>query len=395
MRLCEPDIKKFNQYLYKFIWNRHYLAAKAPERIKRETVNKPIKHGGLGMLDISELDASLKLRALGRLGSSKHPMLSILRTFVRTNFFFPETNLSLDGVISQGVELLKKDRQSLWIDENLYSNRFFVDKIKRTKLTQALSANGRNSLINLYLRNQNKLQIGDLTPTDLQSLARFLHPSLVTAATRTITLNPGQIDEMNMAYYDGVKFTTLSKLTSKQIRTCRSDLDPACITKIGPILTPCESINLFGTLAKLTNTRHKDILLRLMHGELYSKERLHRYGLVAQPLCPRCNQIETLKHKYIECDYVAEIWRRTLLFTNQLRLQTNPESLESKILSSSEPKLAILTVHAEIILEIRRLKDEASYLTLPKILATKAVERVSRRENNLTIKRELNTLLSS
>ena len=34
--LQESDYKKLNALLYKFIWNRHYLAAKAPERIKRE-----------------------------------------------------------------------------------------------------------------------------------------------------------------------------------------------------------------------------------------------------------------------------------------------------------------------------------------------------------------------
>ena len=33
--LLEAHFKKINCILYKFIWNRHYLAAKAPERIRR------------------------------------------------------------------------------------------------------------------------------------------------------------------------------------------------------------------------------------------------------------------------------------------------------------------------------------------------------------------------
>ena len=33
--LLEAHFKKINGVLYKFIWNRHYLAAKAPERIRR------------------------------------------------------------------------------------------------------------------------------------------------------------------------------------------------------------------------------------------------------------------------------------------------------------------------------------------------------------------------
>ena len=394
MQLSDTDFKKFNQLLYKFIWNRHYLAAKAPERLRRDIVNKPMKQGGLGMLDISELDASLKLKALGRLETSKHPMLSILRTFVRTNFFYPGSGTNLDCILCSGLNLLKADRLALWAQNNLRSNRYFIAKLREIKLSQALSENGRNSLAYLYLRNQNKVLMRDLTRNDLQSLTHFLNPNLVDAVTETLNLNPGQLIDVPMAYYDGVKFSTLSKLTSKQIRTCRSQLDPACVLKLGPILTPLESINLFGTLTKLSNTRHKDILLRLIHGELYSKERLHRYGLVAVPFCPRCNQVETLKHKYLECGYVKEIWRRTLNITDKLKNQVRQEPLENKVINISEPKPPILTIHAEIILEIRRLKDDAPYQLLPKILVSKAVERVSRRENNWRIKRELSALLS-
>ena len=38
--LNDNHIKMLNSVLYKFIWNRHYLAAKAPERVKREIVEK-------------------------------------------------------------------------------------------------------------------------------------------------------------------------------------------------------------------------------------------------------------------------------------------------------------------------------------------------------------------
>ena len=52
--------KKKNHLLYKVIWNRHYLAAKAPERVKREYTNTPVSLGGLGMLDVVDLDKGLK-----------------------------------------------------------------------------------------------------------------------------------------------------------------------------------------------------------------------------------------------------------------------------------------------------------------------------------------------
>ena len=77
--LAPNDYKTINSMLYKFIWNRHYLAAKAPEQRKREIVNKQVKYGGFGKLDVSELDSSLKSKAIGRLIQSKHPFLSLIK----------------------------------------------------------------------------------------------------------------------------------------------------------------------------------------------------------------------------------------------------------------------------------------------------------------------------
>ena len=79
MVLKDVDFKRLNSLLYKFIWNRHFGAAKAPDRIKREIINTPIKFGGFGMLDIQQLDRSLKLRMLSRVLSSSHPFLESIK----------------------------------------------------------------------------------------------------------------------------------------------------------------------------------------------------------------------------------------------------------------------------------------------------------------------------
>ena len=106
MLLENDHIKKLNLIVYKFIWNRHFIAAKAPERVKREIVNTPVNLGGYGMIDIASLDESLKLRALGRLLSTTHPyMLSIKGGLDFRNFFDPKDNLGLDGVAQKGIEI--------------------------------------------------------------------------------------------------------------------------------------------------------------------------------------------------------------------------------------------------------------------------------------------------
>ena len=97
-----------NALLYKLNWNKNYLAAKAPERIEQIIVNKPIKLEGLGMINIRELDDSLKLRALGRLIGTNHPFLALLKNITNIEQFFnPKTNIKLEEVAVRGIELLK------------------------------------------------------------------------------------------------------------------------------------------------------------------------------------------------------------------------------------------------------------------------------------------------
>ena len=397
LNVNETDYKKWNALLYKFVWNRHYLAAKAPERIKRDITNKSIKLGGLGMLDIRALDEGLKLRALGRLKGSQHPFLKLLGGKLdESDFFFPKFELKLESVLSEGVQLLRNDRQKLWGKESVESNGGYLAALKQIKLTNAVSATGKNSLAYFALRLRGKSKLSELNVAELTSIRRFVPTNLAETIDRVaplLRLVLPIFPNDSIMYYNGSTFVNLAGLSSKGIREVRQENVPICLMKIGLVLTPNEALNLFNTVNKLTCTRSKDILLRLIHGELYSKDRLYRYQLTDTPECPRCNLRETLVHKFIECDYVKEIWRRTLQLTNKLRINNGNETLLEKIMSSSEPNLGILTVHAEVLSRIRSLDPEANVLTLPIIIAKNAIARVRRRERNQVIKGALENLL--
>ena len=101
MALDKSDFKKINEIVYKFIWNKNFSASKAPERIKREIVQTPIKLGGYGMLDISELDDGLKLKSLGRLLETKHPALVLIKNKLDlSDFFFPKIDGKIDSIFN-------------------------------------------------------------------------------------------------------------------------------------------------------------------------------------------------------------------------------------------------------------------------------------------------------
>ena len=394
MCLDQSDYKIFNALLYKFIWNRNYAAAKAPERIRREIMNKPTKLGGFGMLDISELDNSLKLKALGRLEGTNHPMLKLLKqTLDFTNFFYPTQTVVAEDVMRQGLKLFGEDRRGMWGERNLYSNRIFVQAIKNLKIKLALSPNGRQSLSYFNIRLRGKTKLAELSAQEIRSLSPFMNPNLTVAAIETIQINPGNLDPTSdFLYYNGRALTPIAKLTSKTIRNLRADKDPICVLKAGPVLTPNEARTWAFNASKLTSTRLKDLVLRLSHGELYYRERLFRYNLIENPLCLRCGEIETLMHKYVTCSYIAAIWRAV----TKLTMPTiNPHQVPIEtVLCTREPDLTKLTIHAEIILRIRLLKPELNYSIHPRIIAKKAIEHLLKKEKNEAIKNELKDLLN-
>ena len=153
MCLKSEDFKLLILLLYKFIWNKNYQAAKAPERIRREIVNKPVKLGGLGMLDIKLLDESLKLKALGRLLETDHPYLKLVRNkLVLDDFFNPNLTTKIDEMAQRGVKLLSLDRNLLLKRETLDGQANFIRALKSIQVRRILGRNGVNSLAWFNLR---------------------------------------------------------------------------------------------------------------------------------------------------------------------------------------------------------------------------------------------------
>lgn len=225
----------------------------------------------------------------------------------------------------------------------------------------------------------------------------FLDPNLLQRVTASISLNLPSENLISDSILVAGKFKTLKNLTSKEIRLATTDNSPVLVYKTGTSLTHAQSLTWAHAVSKLTSTKHKDIILRLAHGELYSRERLARRGLIDDPTCPRCNELETLQHKFFDCPYTAEIWRRTMEITDKLKLTIDPnESLIDRALCTNNPNLAALTVHAEIITRIRQLKaEDANLLLLPKLLVKNSIQNICKKEQNRDTKALLNSILGN
>ena len=156
--LNAKHLVKLNNLFYKFIWNRHYLTSRAPERIKREIVNTPVKFVNLGMHDLSMLNKGLKLRA-------SHPL--ILKSFDKidlTDLFFPKSLCKVDKVINAGLYLFKEARLRLIGIEAIAMNSNYIVHLRSTQIDNVVNWIGKGSLAYFYINRLGKAKIGIRTP---------------------------------------------------------------------------------------------------------------------------------------------------------------------------------------------------------------------------------------
>ena len=396
LRFDKVHYKEINYLLYKFIWNRHYLAAKAPERIKRNIVNTPIKLGGFGMLDVEELDNSLKLKALGRLLISKHPFIKILKAEVNlVNYFEPRIGTSIDPVSMKAIELLEQDRSKLWQNEKLSTNKNFISTIREQKLTSIVSRRGQLGLAYFIIRGRGARLVKDLTRADLEDLRHHVDENKIKLLRLAVSLRtPTPALDFSRSYILTDRPKLMDLCSSKEIRNHRVNLTPVTGLKIGINLTIQESVNWGLKVSKLTSTQHKSLILRVAHGDIYTKDKLNRFGLIDSNKCPRCDEVETLHHKFVTCIYTQRIWQALSRHHTRI-LGDYPSSnhdISLALGTFNNSNLTYLTLVAEILQIISRLKDEPTYLILPKKVISIAIKTLIVKERNSIIKDLLLTL---
>jgi len=397
MRLNESHFKLFNSVLYKFIWNRHFLAAKAPERIKREITNKSTKLGGLGMLDIIELDHALKIRSMIRTSTSNHPFLSKIKNQLKLDQFFDSTCQCLvEPIAYEGHRLLKTDRQNLLRSDALDANRKFIGLVKASKLGAFVNNTGKQSIVYNTLWRAGRRVISDLRPGELSQLRPFIKEPIYSRLESAISLNGADVaEEDKYGFFINSRYVDLRKISSKQIRTYRTSREPICQFKVGLNLTVNESFTWLHNLNKLSSTRHKNSILRIVHGDVYTKERLFRFGLIDSPKCPRCDEVEDILHKLIGCRYAKLIFKELITVTNSLRVNPqdpNTPTIED-LLAIKETNVETLLVHAEVLNRIMSIQDSQNYLLRPKIMISQAIKYLIKCETKTSIKETLKSLL--
>ena len=80
---------------------------------------------------------------------------------------------------------------------------------------------------------------------------------------------------------------------------------------------------IFGRLRTTTLlSKHREFQYMLLHGVIYTKKHLLRFGFVGNALCSFCNQeTETYKHIFLKCKKVEDIWRALITYYDLMEIQ--------------------------------------------------------------------------
>ena len=91
------------------------------------------------MLDVNELDASLKIKSLGRLLETRHPFLGLIRNFLNLNCFFnPKCTTDLDPFTVKAY--------LTWSSTPMQTYMAFLSVVRHSEIGDLLNPNGKTSI---------------------------------------------------------------------------------------------------------------------------------------------------------------------------------------------------------------------------------------------------------
>jgi hypothetical protein len=238
------------------------------------------------------------------------------------------------------------------------------------------------------------MSIGELNRVELHSIARHVsNRNLINAARKVLDLRGDTYsagDFYLYPYLNGLK--DVVTMTSKQIRENHRP-DPECIFKVGVIMSPNESLNYFDKINRLSCVQNKAMFLKVLHGDIYTNDRLHKFGLRDNPLCDKCGLIDGIEHRLTECNAYSLLVDRVLQVTKKLSKITGfrqtLERLDQLLGSHLDVDITTLTIHSHVIRHVIYQRDNIPNQAFIDLTLTK----IMRCESNETIKEELRSLL--
>jgi hypothetical protein len=323
--------KEINKAIAKFIWNKHYVGNRAPNRISNAICNKPIEYGGFGMLDLKEVVTGLRLRRVATLLEKDHHPINRLQISLGVNDFLRQTpRVKIDPPSESTMAATAKHNltclENYDLDE-LEFDRLLRLKLCNTKIINIIGKQRRNDPLLARLRHlgvdsiHEALLLGDRA---INILTRICVPQIRTTLVALFQLphieHGGQMP-LNLHIYNMTfrKWENAAALKSSKIRQLLFEDKVLLNTKMLDLENEEAAMKLYKRIKGIKSMPLKTKILRLIHGDIYCGTRLVRFRLSDIDTCIRCFSQETREHLISHCPYTQQIWRNYGIINPTLR----------------------------------------------------------------------------
>jgi hypothetical protein len=330
MQCCSfkvEDITRIERMYFKFLWCKKWDSA-APDRIKRSILKSPKENGGLNCVDVNALDESIKLRqyfkSLNGAGIAKDLQIWLLndagindpycQEFDKFSRFDEVTNIAMKGI----NKITKYYRQTNYgrIENEMKTE--MINQALNTNLRRFLRINNFPLAFNYINRLPGVVTLQDLInglnplPGSLfNELFKMLPPYLkeIRDFAGTINTRPFFSILLNDKVFNAMNVSTKSfQLLMKNINGSIESLNIEQKHRLNEL--PFQPDEIFPKLYKtVKDPKLRAMRYRLLHGDIFCRERMSRFGMSDSPACERCGEIETVRHQFYECCSALNGWQ--------------------------------------------------------------------------------------
>ena len=373
----KKEEKKFDELIYRFIWNNDMRKNKAPDRLKREILKKPVMDLGFGMLDFREIIKSIRIKTILRLlNNEHHPLTIILKNSLNNSW----VKIKVIGDSRECLSEAIKEIGKVW--NHTMGNCESDMSIEIYKLIlleyvgDLIEKRFENKRLGLQHRHDSVSEIINISKSHpvLNKLDKNIKKILTTQLGDPPTRN-NDAKKYSLIPF-GNKLVPTTRVSSKMIRKYFFVKSVAIRAKLLPGVDIEQLRTLGKKLKSLTNIRLKTIILRSIHGDIYCGTRLKKFGMSDTDQCIRCNQSENIDHQLFSCNYTRELWKLVERITG-----IKNESLAVVLGCSEIHNKTTLTIHSEL---IRILLSIDRPLTPPKDLLNQTIARLINLEKGVT-----------
>jgi len=302
------------------------------------------------MINCADIITSMNIRQAILAQQVNRTLREITRNTVDLQAIHPSPSTTFDPVLnnaSAGISKIWKNCLERAITDTKMKDLIGI-KMMNSTITDIIDSKHLDGIWGYLNRNNTPKDISlDDIKRKLRQDLKFLATNIVRCSNSTNFFKESIINPSN----GNVK--SLKSISSKEIRSHLTNHDPCVITKLGLLLNTTEAKVFWDKLNKIRNTKTKNDLLRLIHGDIRTNDRLCRQGRVDSPYCDHCGLFDDLDHKLFECSRMTKFWEIIKQTTPIKVMESISETIREAILD--QVKITFLTqcVHYSTVSEIK------------------------------------------